>query len=429
MEEMNIIDSVENVALADLIASTIINPELRSVAKSFYADGYDTADILAVYKNGETSLVLIPNASQETASVELELSPEAVATILQAINDEYGDDDSSSSSESSYTGATDLDYSEYEDESSSSSSSEDESSSSSEMGSYLSKFLGFGRKKDTPNESWLYSEDSEEDSDGESHEPDEDEKYWLAQKSTRRMEDESSDEDDSTSSEENAPYRSFRKDGDAGSAVATAASAPSAMGDVVAQSVEDGPRVSGVHPYDSTQWGRARGNVPRKRRRPYIDEIEDEGVEEVVAAKSAFPIQKSDDEHRFTLGPWYVPWREDAHGEWTDPAELQEALWGYVRSGDRRIRLQHNVDVVAGEWLEAMTWPHDVEVPMLNPETNEQRPVQFPAGTIFLGVQWEPWAWELVKQGKLRGYSIGGTGSGIEADIPEAIDEYRNFLP
>jgi hypothetical protein len=51
------------------------------------------------------------------------------------------------------------------------------------------------------------------------------------------------------------------------------------------------------------------------------------------------------DEKRFTLGPWYIPDQADAHNEWTDTLELQNALWNYVKSGDRRIRLQHNRDI------------------------------------------------------------------------------------
>jgi hypothetical protein len=46
--------------------------------------------------------------------------------------------------------------------------------------------------------------------------------------------------------------------------------------------------------------------------------------------------------------------------------------------------------------------------------------VTFPANTVFLGVQWEPWAWELVKADKLRGYSIGGRAQRLLADLPEA---------
>jgi hypothetical protein len=128
------------------------------------------------------------------------------------------------------------------------------------------------------------------------------------------------------------------------------------------------------------------------------------------------------DERRFTLGPWYVPNSKDAHGEWTDPDELQAGLWNYVRNSDRRIRLQHNVDVVAGEWLEALTWPFPVDVEMADPETGKTKKMEFPAGTVFMGVQWEPWAWEMVKAGKIKGYSMGGQGQRVMVDLPEEED-------
>ena len=124
------------------------------------------------------------------------------------------------------------------------------------------------------------------------------------------------------------------------------------------------------------------------------------------------------DEKRFTLGPWYIPDRADAHGEWTDTSELQNALWNYVKSGDRRIRLQHNKNVVAGEWLETMTWPYPVTVPITKAD-GTMGEYTYPTGTVFMGVQWEPWAWEMVKAGKLTGYSIGGKAERILVDLPE----------
>ena len=124
------------------------------------------------------------------------------------------------------------------------------------------------------------------------------------------------------------------------------------------------------------------------------------------------------DEKRFTLGPWYIPNQQDAHGEWTDSEELQAALWSYVKGGDRRIRLQHNKNVVAGEWVETMTWPYPVTVPMTKADGTKQD-VTYPEGTVFMGVQWEPWAWELVKKGKLSGYSIGGKSERMMVDFPE----------
>jgi 2'-5' RNA ligase len=121
-------------------------------------------------------------------------------------------------------------------------------------------------------------------------------------------------------------------------------------------------------------------------------------------------------DQRFTLAPWYIPGTVDAHDEWTDSDEVQQALWGYVESGDRDIRLQHDNDILAGRWVEAMSWPHEVTVPMyLDGEVRQQT---FPAGTVFLGVVWESWAWELVKMGAIRGYSIGGKAKRVTVDMP-----------
>lgn len=125
------------------------------------------------------------------------------------------------------------------------------------------------------------------------------------------------------------------------------------------------------------------------------------------------------EEDRFTLAPWYIPNRLDAHGDWTDPQEIQKALWGYVKTEDREIKLQHNTEIRAGEWLEAVTWPFEVEVPLMKADGTIAKH-KYPAGTTFMGVQWDPWAWELVKSGDLRGFSIGGKGDMVLADLPGA---------
>ncbi len=123
-------------------------------------------------------------------------------------------------------------------------------------------------------------------------------------------------------------------------------------------------------------------------------------------------------EHRYTLGPVYVPFREDAHKEFTDADTLQKALWNWVRKGDRRIFIQHS-DKVAGEMVEALTWPFPIEADLEVPNQGITKQV-FPADTPFLGVVWEDWAWDLVKAGELRGYSIGGRARRVEADLPVA---------
>lgn len=156
------------------------------------------------------------------------------------------------------------------------------------------------------------------------------------------------------------------------------------------------------------------------------DEMEDRGharpysitSDEKIALlvdKSAGIVAKAN-EQRYTLGPWYVPGVEDAHGEFTDEETLQKALWDWVRSGDRTIYLQHS-DKPAGEMVEIMTVPFAVEADLTVPNQGVTK-YQFPANTPFMGVVWEDWSWQLVKEGKLRGYSIGGTARRMSADLP-----------
>lgn len=149
--------------------------------------------------------------------------------------------------------------------------------------------------------------------------------------------------------------------------------------------------------------------------------IEETLLQETAKARASLPagaaaVAKADGALRYTMGPMYVPDALDAHGEWTDADQLQAAVWEYVRGGDRGIRLQHNRDVVAGEWVECMAWPFQVTVPMQTPDGTTS--VTYPPNTVFLGVVWEPWAWSLVTEGKLRGFSIGGKAERIMADFP-----------
>jgi hypothetical protein len=146
--------------------------------------------------------------------------------------------------------------------------------------------------------------------------------------------------------------------------------------------------------------------------------ITDEDIQETRELSKATFLRKQA-EQRFTLGPLYVPDFMDAHGEWTDSHELQTAVWGWVRGGDRRIFLQHDTDVVAGEWVEVMTMPQPWTVNMLGPNGEPIGEVTYPPNTVFLGVIWNEEAWELVKRGELRGYSIGGFSDRVFAELPE----------
>ena len=122
---------------------------------------------------------------------------------------------------------------------------------------------------------------------------------------------------------------------------------------------------------------------------------------------------------RFTLGPLYVPDFMDAHGEWTDSEELQQAVWGWVQSGDRTIYLQHDRETRAGEWVEVMTMPQPWTVNMLDGAGESIGEITYPPGTVFLGVIWDEEPWQQILRGELRGYSIGGFSDRVLADLPE----------
>jgi len=161
--------------------------------------------------------------------------------------------------------------------------------------------------------------------------------------------------------------------------------------------LKDSPTSNSVH-IDSTEWSKK----PR------------------IATFSSI-TKAINEEERYTFSPWYVPDSLDAHGEWSDRQEVQQAFWKYLNQDDRDIRLQHNTDIVAGQWVEGATWPYEVTVPVKHPEGDTE--YTFPAGTPFLGIIWEPWAWELIKQGEIRGLSIGGTANRFAADLEKSDDD------
>lgn len=138
--------------------------------------------------------------------------------------------------------------------------------------------------------------------------------------------------------------------------------------------------------------------------------------EELAKSIGNYEVQKAEGDKRYTLGAMYIPDRIDAHGEWTDSEELQRAVWDYVRTNDRRIRLQHNREIVAGEWVEVMSFPYELTVPIQTPSGIEVNHT-YPANTVFLGVIWEDWAWEKIQRGEILGYSIGGRAERLYVDM------------
>jgi hypothetical protein len=129
-------------------------------------------------------------------------------------------------------------------------------------------------------------------------------------------------------------------------------------------------------------------------------------VDETSTLRKAVAIERP--EARYTLAPLYIPGTLDAHKEWTDAESLQKAAWGLVSSGDQNVYLQHQRKIVAGRRVEIVSWPYEVEAHLVVPGDVKKASVTLPAGTVYQGTIWEPWAWGLVRKGELRGLSMGG---------------------
>jgi len=143
-----------------------------------------------------------------------------------------------------------------------------------------------------------------------------------------------------------------------------------------------------------------------------------------IAKEIAYAIIEKSDELRRTVGPLYSPNRKDAHGEYAEAQDLEDAIAEYVKAGDMRIRLQHNTEKVAGHTIGIIAWPKEERVMLKTADGGEHEAV-FPAGTIYQSVEWTPDAWKLVKAGKLGGLSLGGIAVRLEGveDLPEMGEE------
>lgn len=144
------------------------------------------------------------------------------------------------------------------------------------------------------------------------------------------------------------------------------------------------------------------------------DDLDEDLVEFALPSEG---VQKAREADRYTFAPVYAPYRLDAHDEFMERDDLQKSFWGFSLHGDRNVRLQHT-KIPAGRWVELVSWPYEHTCELTLP-TGERRVVTLPAGTVYMGTIWEPWAWELVELGKVRGYSMGGMANRLYVDFIE----------
>jgi hypothetical protein len=128
----------------------------------------------------------------------------------------------------------------------------------------------------------------------------------------------------------------------------------------------------------------------------------------------AADLLKANVEQRVTVAPLYVPGAADSHGDIAAVDELESAVAEYLAGGDMTINLQHVPEVSAGRCIGVMAWPYPVTAEMTTGD-GTVRSVSLPAGTVYQAVKWNPWAWELVKTGKIRGMSLEGSALRVPA--------------
>ena len=130
---------------------------------------------------------------------------------------------------------------------------------------------------------------------------------------------------------------------------------------------------------------------------------------ERVAVKQAYQVLKADDEKRFTLGIVYVPDEPDAHGDFMRAEEIEEMAWRALASlarGGLKVGLEHQVfEMEDGRPPGIVVESYIARVPF------EMNGVKVKEGSWVVGVVWHPRAWELVKSGRLRGFSFGGVAT------------------
>lgn len=138
---------------------------------------------------------------------------------------------------------------------------------------------------------------------------------------------------------------------------------------------------------------------------PYATEAQAQAVADLLNTDMpvAVCMQEAD---RFTLAPLYIPDKADSDNHTIGAEALQKALWDWMEHGKREINFQHTARR-AGTMVEAACWPLSVDCELQKGDGTSE-PVNVPAGTPWIGVRWEPWAWEMLQRGEIAGYSLAG---------------------
>lgn len=117
-------------------------------------------------------------------------------------------------------------------------------------------------------------------------------------------------------------------------------------------------------------------------------------------------IMKAKSEQRYTLGVVYPAKEVDFHGDFMTEAELEKAAWGVMQKGEPpKVGLMHRPGTAgAGTVVESYIY-RGPKWTTKDADGNEQ---SVNNGDWLMGVVWNDVAWEAVKSGQLKGYSLQG---------------------
>jgi hypothetical protein len=125
------------------------------------------------------------------------------------------------------------------------------------------------------------------------------------------------------------------------------------------------------------------------------------------AQPDEYRVLKTDDTQRYTLGVAYPVDEVDAHGDFTDAAELEKAAWLFmedvIAKGEAGVGTDHEdgtdgaAQVVESYIYRGPQW--------VDEESGE---VVAKAGDWLVGAVWSEAGWERVQKGELVGWSIQG---------------------
>jgi len=152
---------------------------------------------------------------------------------------------------------------------------------------------------------------------------------------------------------------------------------------------------------------------------PQDEDSQEEFLEEIADTSDLIEmaVAKAEGEKRIAYGVVLDPYVIDAHGDLIPPHEVEKAAHEYMEKR-QVVGIQHkNVDPEA-KVLESFLVPYPSHQDYQKAMTGQEHSVylmpygdqKVHSGTWILGVQFSEERWELIKAGKVTGYSIGGFG-------------------